>query len=54
MMNRFKVPFYASARGKTTGKWRQVTKPAHASGALVFTNLPNTDTNNFWRIRSGP
>ena len=32
----------------------QVTNPAGAGGALVFTNTPNAATNNFWRIRSVP
>jgi hypothetical protein len=32
----------------------QVTNPADAGGALVFTNTPNSGTNNFWRIRSVP
>jgi hypothetical protein len=30
----------------------QLTNPAGAGGVLVFTNTPNTATNNFWRIRS--
>jgi hypothetical protein len=32
----------------------QLTNPAGSFGALVFTNTPNTATNNFWRIRSVP
>ena len=32
----------------------QATNPAGAGGVLVFTNIPNTATNNFWRIRSVP
>jgi hypothetical protein len=32
----------------------QVTNPAGAGGALVFTNTPNPATNSFWRIRSVP
>lgn len=32
----------------------QSTNPADSSGALVFTNTPDTTTNNFWRIRSVP
>jgi hypothetical protein len=32
----------------------QVTNPAAPSGLLVFTNLANPATNNFWRIRSVP
>ena len=32
----------------------QVTNPADANGNLVFTNAPNSTTNNFWRIRSVP
>jgi alpha-tubulin suppressor-like RCC1 family protein len=32
----------------------QLTNPAGAGGVLVFTNAPNTATNNFWRIRSVP
>jgi len=32
----------------------QETNPAGAGGVLVFTNTPNPDTNNFWRIRSVP
>ncbi len=32
----------------------QVTNPAGAGGVLVFTNTPDTTTNNFWRIRSVP
>jgi alpha-tubulin suppressor-like RCC1 family protein len=32
----------------------QLTNPAGAGGVLVFTNTPNTATNNFWRIHSVP
>jgi hypothetical protein len=32
----------------------QATNPADANGNLVFTNTPNSTTNNFWRIRSVP
>jgi len=32
----------------------QATNPAGAGGILVFTNTPNTATNNFWRARSVP
>jgi alpha-tubulin suppressor-like RCC1 family protein len=32
----------------------QLTNPAGAGGVLVFTNTPNPNTNNFWRIRSVP
>jgi alpha-tubulin suppressor-like RCC1 family protein len=32
----------------------QVTNLADANGNLVFTNTPDTTTNNFWRIRSVP
>ena len=32
----------------------QATNPAGSFGALVFTNAPDTATNNFWRIRSVP
>jgi len=32
----------------------QVTNPADANGNLVFTNRPDSTTNNFWRIRSMP
>lgn len=32
----------------------QLTNPAGANGVLVFTNLANPATNNFWRIRSVP
>lgn len=32
----------------------QMTNPAGTSGALVFTNTPDSNTNNFWRIRSVP
>jgi alpha-tubulin suppressor-like RCC1 family protein len=32
----------------------QATNPAGSVGALVFTNTPDTNTNNFWRIRSVP
>jgi hypothetical protein len=32
----------------------QVTNPAGAGGVLVFTNMPNTASNNFWRVRSVP
>jgi sugar lactone lactonase YvrE len=32
----------------------QATNPADANGNLVFTNTPDTTTNNFWRIRSVP
>lgn len=38
-----------------TSNWvPQLTNPAGAGGVLVFTNAPNTVTNNFWRIRSVP
>jgi len=30
------------------------TNPAGAGGALLFTNTPVANTNNFWRIRSVP
>ena len=30
------------------------TNPAGAGGVLVFTNMPDSTTNNFWRIRSAP
>ncbi len=30
----------------------QVTNPAGVNGLLVFTNLANPTTNNFWRVRS--
>ena len=32
----------------------QMTNPAGVNGMLVFTNLANPTTNNFWRIRSVP
>jgi hypothetical protein len=32
----------------------QLTNPAGVNGMLVFTNLANPTTNNFWRIRSVP
>ncbi len=32
----------------------QMTNPADVNGMLVFTNLANPTTNNFWRIRSVP
>jgi alpha-tubulin suppressor-like RCC1 family protein len=32
----------------------QATNPAGSFGALVFTNMPDATTNNFWRIRSVP
>ncbi len=32
----------------------QATNPADSLGALMFTNVPNPATNNFWRIRSVP
>jgi len=32
----------------------QNTNPADANGTLVFTNTPDSSTNNFWRIRSVP
>ena len=32
----------------------QVTNPADANGNLIFTNTPDSTTNNFWRIRSVP
>jgi hypothetical protein len=32
----------------------QATNSAGSGGALVFTNTPNPDTNNFWRLRSVP
>jgi alpha-tubulin suppressor-like RCC1 family protein len=32
----------------------QTTNPASSFGPLVFTNTPDTTTNNFWRIRSVP
>ncbi len=32
----------------------QATNPANADGVLVFTNIPNKATNNFWRIRKVP
>jgi hypothetical protein len=32
----------------------QVTNSAGAGGVLVFTNTPNSTTNNFWRVRSVP
>ncbi len=32
----------------------QITNPARTGGMLVFTNTPNTTTNNFWRVRSVP
>jgi alpha-tubulin suppressor-like RCC1 family protein len=30
------------------------TNPAGTDGVLIFTNTPNSTTNNFWRIRSVP
>ena len=32
----------------------QATNPAGSLGALMFTNTPVANTNNFWRIRSVP
>ena len=32
----------------------QVTNLADGSGNLIFTNAPDSTTNNFWRIRSAP
>lgn len=32
----------------------QATNPAGTGGGLLFTNTPNSATNNFWRIRSLP
>jgi hypothetical protein len=32
----------------------QATNHANAEGTLVFTNIPDTATNNFWRIREVP
>jgi hypothetical protein len=32
----------------------QATNGADAGGALVFTNTPDPDANNFWRIRFVP
>ena len=32
----------------------QMTNPAGLNGMLIFTNLANPTTNNFWRIRSVP
>jgi hypothetical protein len=32
----------------------QITNPAGVNGLLIFTNLANPTTNNFWRIRSVP
>ena len=32
----------------------QLTNAANSFGALVFTNMPDPSTNNFWRIRSVP
>lgn len=32
----------------------QMTNPAGVNGMLVFTNLANPTTNNFWRVRSVP
>ena len=32
----------------------QLTNPAGVNGMLVFTNLANPTTNNFWRVRSVP
>lgn len=32
----------------------QATNTANSFGAVVFTNAPDTTTNNFWRIRSVP
>jgi hypothetical protein len=32
----------------------QMTNPAGVNGLLIFTNLANAATNNFWRIRSVP
>lgn len=31
-----------------------VTNPAGPGGSLIFTNTPDPNTNNFWRIRSVP
>ena len=31
-----------------------VTNPADGNGNLIFTNMPVTTTNNFWRIRAVP
>ena len=37
------------------GNWTpQATNSADSTGALVFTNIPDATTNNFWRIRSVP
>jgi alpha-tubulin suppressor-like RCC1 family protein len=39
----------------STPNWLpQATNPAGVGGVLVFTNTPNSTTNNFWRIRSVP
>jgi len=39
----------------TTPNWLpQVTNTANSYGSLVFTNAPDTGTNNFWRVRSVP
>lgn len=32
----------------------QATNPANSFGMLVFTNMPDSNLNNFWRIRSVP
>ena len=32
----------------------QTTNPAGAGGVMVFTNMPNAITNNFWRVRAVP
>jgi alpha-tubulin suppressor-like RCC1 family protein len=32
----------------------QTTNPAGAGGTLLWTNMPDKSTNNFWRIRSVP
>jgi hypothetical protein len=32
----------------------QVTNPADISGNWIFTNIPDTTNNKFWRIRSVP
>jgi len=48
---------YALERSFSLGSanWTpQATNPADASGVLVFTNTPDSTTNNFWRIRSVP
>ena len=39
----------------TPANWLSlVTNPAGPGGRLVFTNTPNPNTNNFWRVRSVP